>query len=70
MSWTQANLDEIEAAIATGALEVKFSQPGGEKTVKYRSLDEMYRIRDSIKKCLGLFDKKKLRKYTAFSKGL
>lgn len=41
MSFSQAQLDALDAAIAVGALRVT---QGGE-TVEYRSLDEMMRVR-------------------------
>jgi hypothetical protein len=41
MAFTQAQLDALKSAIATGALEVR--NANGEQ-VKYRSLDEMKRI--------------------------
>jgi hypothetical protein len=38
--FTQSQYDKLKAAIALGALEVKYS----DKTVKYRSLTEMLQI--------------------------
>lgn len=49
MAWQQSDLDAIESAIKSGALIVKFS----DKQVQYRSLDEMLKIRDLIRKALG-----------------
>lgn len=49
-SYTAAHLDAIEEAIAKGALIVKYS----DKEIRYRSLDEMFKIRDYIAKCLGV----------------
>lgn len=43
--FTQAGLAAIEEAIAGGYLEVRYD----DKWVKYRSLDEMLRIRDLIR---------------------
>ncbi|WP_146285471.1 phage head-tail joining protein [Gemmobacter aquaticus] len=40
MSYTQAQVDALRAAIATGALEVQ----NGQERVKYRSLEEMQRV--------------------------
>jgi len=42
-------LDFLEAAIAEGALEVEFQG----KRVRYRSLDEMRRIANALKRQLG-----------------
>ena len=41
MAWTQLQLDAIEAAIASGELTVRF----GDRTVTYRSMDELLRAR-------------------------
>lgn len=49
MSWTQTQLDELEAAIAAGVLSVGH----GDKRVQYRSLDDMLRVRDIIRRSLG-----------------
>ena len=48
--WTQADLDAINAAIATGAMEVRFADG---RLVKYRSLADMRSIRDEIASALG-----------------
>jgi hypothetical protein len=48
-AWTQTDLDELEKAIASGALSVKYS----DKQVNYRSLSEMLQIRNLIKDALG-----------------
>lgn len=49
-SFTQAQLDALESAIADGALKVKYS----DKEVEYRSLEEMLKIRDTMRNDLGL----------------
>lgn len=49
MSWTQADLDELDKAIATGVTEVQYS----DRRVRYRSLNEMTRIRNMIARELG-----------------
>lgn len=46
MAYTQADLDRIEAAIATGTLRITHNG----KTTEFRSLDEMIRVRDLIRK--------------------
>jgi hypothetical protein len=41
MAYTQADLDAIKAAIATGALRVKFGSGPDSREVEYRSLSDM-----------------------------
>jgi len=64
-AFTQAHLDAIEKAIAEGVLEISYS----DKTVKYRSLDEMIRIRDIMRKELGITTGTARRLYMSTSKG-
>lgn len=45
MAWTTTQLAAIEQAIASGELEVSFDG----RTVKYRSMDELCRVRDMIR---------------------
>lgn len=45
MAWTQTDLDAIEEAIASGERTVAFT----DKTVTYRSIQELLRARDLIK---------------------
>lgn len=52
MVYTQQQLDALEAAIAEGVLMVVY----GNKTVTYRSLDDMLRIRGIMRDDLGLND--------------
>lgn len=42
MAFTQTQLDALNSAIAEGALTVKYQ----DKSVTYRSLDEMLRLRE------------------------
>lgn len=49
MAFTQSQLDALEAAIASGTLEVRT----GDKSVRYHSLDEMIRLRDVIRNQLN-----------------
>ena len=53
MAWTQADLDALNESIADGALVVSYQ----DKTTRYRSLDEMLRLREmmqgEIKKTAG-----------------
>lgn len=50
LTFTQENLNALEQAIAEGAKRVKYS----DKEIEYRSLEEMLKIRDLMKKELGL----------------
>ena len=49
MAFTQSQLDALEAAIASGTLEVRT----GDKSVRYHSLDEMIKLRDVIRNQLN-----------------
>ena len=40
MAWTQADVDALKAAMATGALSVNYAGPPA-RSITYRSLDEM-----------------------------
>ena len=66
MAWTQTDLATLEKAIADGVMEVKYE----DKTVKYRSLAEMLKIRDLIRGDLGLNSGNNRRAYPSHSKGL
>ena len=48
--YTLERLRCLESAIAEGALKVKYS----DKEIEYRSLKDMLKIRDDIKRDLGL----------------
>jgi len=64
VTWTQEDLENIEKAIATGALVVKYT----DREVRYRSLNEMKEVRDMIRKALGV-GKKTGRVFAEFKKG-
>jgi hypothetical protein len=49
VAWTQQQLDAIEAAIASGELTVRF----GDRTVTYRSMEELLQARAVIKDALA-----------------
>ena len=49
MAFTQSQLDALEAAIASGTLEVRT----GDKSVRYHSLDEMIKLREVIRNQLN-----------------
>lgn len=68
MSYTPAQYQALTAAIAQGALTVRYK----DRTVTYRSLDEMLRIKRDMEHSLGLTSGDSLnnaRRYTSFSKG-
>lgn len=50
MAFTQAQLDALEAAIASGTLEVRY----GEKSVRYQSTADMIKARDLIRDQLSV----------------
>lgn len=50
MAFTQTQLDAIESGIAAGSTRISYDG----KSVEYRSLDEMLRIRDIIRRALGV----------------
>jgi hypothetical protein len=49
MAWTQQQLNAIEAAIASGELTVRF----GDRTVTYRSMDELLQARAVVQEALA-----------------
>ncbi len=49
MSFTQKHLDAVEAAIARGEKTVRY----GDRTVEYRSIDELLKARDEIRTSLS-----------------
>jgi hypothetical protein len=66
MAYTQAQVDALEDAIAEGVLTVEMA----DRSVTYRSLEEMSAILDRMKDELGLNSAKVTRKYFSHSKGL
>lgn len=48
MSFSQKHLDAVEAAIARGEKTVRYS----DRTVEYRSIDELLKARDEIRTSL------------------
>lgn len=65
-SWTVEDLKALESAIAQGVVRVEYS----DKKITYRSLDEMIRIRNRIRKDLGFIDEKPKRFLSSFNKGI
>lgn len=68
MPFTTDELAAVEKAIATGATRVKYA----DKEVEYRSLSELYNLREQIKDELGLNGtlQNKGRRYASFDKGI
>jgi hypothetical protein len=48
MAWTQADLDRLKNAIATGAKISEFRSGDTSRKVELRSLDEMLRLKGEI----------------------
>lgn len=65
MAYTSEQYAALQAAIADGALTVRLA----DKTVTYRSLDEMVRILGMMEKALGLSSNPSGRKFAQFGKG-
>ena len=65
MAWTTEDLEKLEAAMAEGALRVKYK----DKEIEYRSLREMERLRDKMKADLE-GKKKTFRVQGTYDKGL
>lgn len=66
MAWTQAQLDALDSAIAEGALTVKYQ----DKSITYRSLDEMMRVRNMMAESMNVSSGNQSRRVAEFSKGL
>ena len=66
MSFTKTQLSALETALAQNVLVVKYQ----DREIRYRSTDEMLRLRQMMRQALGLNDKKAQRIYTQFNSGL
>ena len=66
-AWTQADLDSIERSIASGARTVAWADG---KRVTYRTLEDMFAVRDQIQRALDPAVAGARRKVMAHSKGL
>ena len=66
MAWTQEQLDSLDAALAEGVLTVKYQ----DKTVTYRSVDEMLKLRHLMRRALCLDAGDSGRRYAQFNKGM
>lgn len=65
-NYTLEELEALEKAIALGATEVY----SGDKRIVYRSIDEMIRIRNIMKRELGLITGKDKKISPSYNKGL
>lgn len=65
VAYTIEQLNQLDAAIAEGALTVKYQ----DKQVTYRGLDEMIRIRKLMRDELGLNGTSGGRRFASVSKG-
>lgn len=66
MAWTQAQLTALEKSIAKGVREVEYR----DKVITYRSLDEMFKLRNEMRKDLGIVCKNGGKKLISTNKGL
>jgi hypothetical protein len=67
MPFTSTQLQKLEEAISLGAKKVKYD----DKEVEYSSLSEMLKVRDLMRRELGLVDSGNVQRvYPKFSKGL
>lgn len=66
MAFTLAQLDAIENGIAAGVTTVSYEG----KTASYRTLDEMLRIRDIIRRSLGIAPQKSATVLVAHDRGI
>jgi hypothetical protein len=66
MAYTSSDLIAIEEALASGVLEVQYT----DKRVKYRSLRDLIALRELIKRELGIKQNKIKKKTAVTSKGL
>jgi hypothetical protein len=66
MSFSQAQLDALEEAIASGSLSVQY----GDKKITYQSTADMLKARELIRRKLGLSKAGSTRVYPTTSKGL
>ena len=65
MAWTQADIDKLDAAIATGAKVVQFS----DQRIEYQDVDDMLKARSLMAREVNAADIQTTR-YAATSKGL
>lgn len=66
MAWTQDQVTALEQAIAAGRLSVRYE----DMSVTYRSLDEMVRLLDKMRRETGITSGDSSRRYPKHNKGL
>lgn len=65
-AWTLDDIATLEKAIAQGTLRVQYA----DKLIEYRTLNDMLRTLDIMRKDLGVAPKNAGRKFAEHSKGL
>lgn len=66
-AFSQADLDRIKRAIASGAMVVRYDDG---RQVTYRSMEELTQARAAIERELGILPAGPIRKVAAHSKGV
>jgi hypothetical protein len=68
MAWTKADLDELDAAIVSGALKVKYA----DREITYQTIPDMIRARALIERKIAIDqgEASSGRRFAAFSKGM
>lgn len=64
MAFTQIQLDSLEAAIASGTLEVRI----GDKLVKYQTTNDLIRARDLMRDQINSANASNRSTYSSFSR--
>jgi hypothetical protein len=65
MAWTESDLESVNRAIRLGAVSVRYA----DRTVTYRSLDELRSIKREIEQALGV-ETPSRRRYGQYGSGL
>lgn len=65
MSFTQKHLEAVEAAIARGEKTVRYT----DRTVEYRTVDELLKAREEIRTSLASSGRPRSRVYRMFHSG-
>lgn len=67
-TWTQADIDNLKAAVASGLLSVRYDGPPG-RTIVYQSLAEMRSLLASMQAEVGAASGRRSFRRVATSKG-
>lgn len=54
MAYTTQQVEALEAALAEGAMRVKYDDPSGSKEITYQSRSEMVAQLNTMKRALGI----------------